>query len=222
MKKSDARILKKNSTTHNKKYVINNTTNVVENVGVIPITPTYMTPYPCDDPPEPEPDQPTPNPDRPPIYPVNPTPNPDRPPLYNELKFINGLKRVGNIINVNIHDDSQDYMTATPDGVSLKKLVNNLDNIKSVIEILATATLILRSDVNQMKDELQPLALEERLLEIMNEFHIADNGKMSLNIGKGLTTNDSNEIEVSLDKNSLDIDSEGAISDVWLGYETEQ
>lgn len=220
MKKTDARIIRVNNTTHTNTQTIEKTdarnirvnddtlTNAqtiekTETVIVIPTDPAVI-PYPCDDQPEPEPDVPEPNPDRPPINPVRPEPNPDRPIAPVNLIYTNGVQKVNNTVGLKINDDSVRYVTATENGLSVNYLVEKLNRVRKNLHVLRHTTTVLKSDVNQLQDELKLPALRDKLVVLMPEFIVDGSGNLILNIGDG-----------------LGIDDEGSISTFWSEFNSD-
>ena len=218
MKKTDIRIRRTTDT-------IDTETQLIENDDMAFIIPedSVMVPRPCEDEPEPpQPDFPTPNPDRPPDVPVRPDPNPERPTPpspYGRLEFVDGLQRIGNKVSVKVNEDSKDYLKATPKGVSAKFLIDRLNNVRKALGGLSRTTTVLRSDINQLQDELDPINLTQIFTQVLSEFHVDEHGQLVLNLGNGLILDTEGNISANVDKLTTDIDDNGEIVSVWTGFD---
>ncbi len=198
MKKSDARIQKTNHNTpiNSTENVVNEQNNTVNSVG------DYPTPHPCD-----EGDTPA--------VPDKPKPNPNRPKTNNQSKtdliYTNGVQKVGNAVSVKVNPDSTNYIRTNENGLSALFLINKLECVRKSLKKL-------NEHVNQLKDEVQPPAIIEKIVDNSNEFVINNNGLLELRIGKGLDTDVDKKIEVNCDHQSIGFSENGIIQSIWLEY----
>ena len=153
-----------------------------------------------------------------PIVPNKPTPNQNRPKRKtdnNELIYANGVQKVDNVVSVKVSHDSTNYLRTSKDGLSALYLINKLECIRKSIKKL-------NDNVQQLKDEVQPIAIGEKIVEIDKEFEMDDKGLMHLKLGKGLERDEQDYINVKLDRDTLGFDGDGRIMTVWSGYNPEE
>ena len=150
-----------------------------------------------------------------PIIPSKPTPNPNRPKRKTDnndnLIYTNGVQKVDNVVSVKVNRDSTNYLRTSKDGLSAKYLINKLECIRKSIKKL-------NDNVQLLKDEVQPIAIGEKIVEIDHEFEMDDQGMMHLKLGNGLERNENDYINTKLDKNTLGYDEDGRIMTIWAGY----
>lgn len=160
---------------------------------------SYPTPHPCD------------NTDTPDV-PDKPTPNPDRPKRKgsqkDELIYTNGVQKVDNAVSVKVHPDSTNYMRTSKDGLSIKYMINKL-------ECLTKGLGKLCDNLNQLKDEVQPASIIEKIIDNSKEFTYGESGMLEIKLGNGLASDDKGYIGVLLDEDTLAFDENGKIMTIW-------
>lgn len=199
MKKSDTRIQRTNHNTTR-----NSSENIIKEQPIImDSVEQYPTPHPCDDGDTPEvPDRPKPNPNRP-----KPSPSPKE-----GLIYTNGVQKVDNVVSVKVHPDSTNYMRTSERGLSILFLINKLECIGKSIKKL-------NDNVNQLKDEVQPDAIIEKIVEQSDNFEINPKGLLELKIGDGLATDADGRLSVDVDEDTLGFDENGKLMTIWGHFE---
>lgn len=201
MNKSDYRIKRTNriitkNTTGSIVYDEDSARNSVEQ---------YPTPHPCDDGDTPQvPDKPTPNPDRP----------KRKGSTTDELIYTNGVQKKGNVVSVKVNTDSTNYMRTGENGLSIKFLIDKLECIRKTIKKL-------NENVNQLKDEVQPSSIAEKMVEISKEFEIDSEGNLGLKLGEGLEVDENGRIGVKCDGDTIGFNDDRAIMTIWVGFDTD-
>lgn len=202
MNKSDTRILTTNhitvKTSDAKKTQSNTEDNTLRNA-----TPA---PGPCDDCGDP-------------IVPERPTPNPNRPKRQTDdpekLIYTNGVQKNGNVVSVKVNPDSTNYMRTSKEGVSIKFLVNKLQCVDKSIRKL-------KDNIDQLKAEVQPTAITEKIVEQSNEFEInPQSGLLEIKLSGGLGVDGNGAIGVKCDGDTIDFDEQGRIMTVWAGFSSD-
>lgn len=199
MDKTDTRIKKKqyNTTESSEPQNSNLSTNTLTN--------TTSAQGPCDD---------CGNP----IVPPKPTPNPNRPKRKTddtgELIYTNGIQKEGNYITVKVHPDSTSYMRTSKDGVSIKFLANKLECVNKSIKKL-------KNNVEQLKAEVQPGAIAEKIVESSKEFYIDREGLLSIKTGDGLIADDNGYLKVKVDNETIGFDEQGNLMTIWTDFNME-
>lgn len=160
---------------------------------------TYPTPHPCDDG------------DTPPV-PDKPKPNPERPKrkgsTTDELIYTNGVQKIENTVSVKVHPDSTNYMRTSKDGLSIKYLINKLECVrKGLVKI--------NDNLNQLKDEVQPASIIEKIIDNSKEFKYGEDGMLEIKLGDGLSRDERGYIGVELDDDTLAFDENGKIMTIW-------
>ena len=232
MKKDDVRIIKKNNPVNTDTYETDKVEIIFDDATEPVNTPRpsnnvtepVVIPRPCDDEPQPpEPIEPTPNPDWAPDIPPRPTPNPERPTPpspYGRLEFVDGLQRIGKNVSIKVDEDSERYVKTSSKGLSVKYLVDRLNNVRKALGNLSRTTTVLRSDLNQLSNEINTPAFTEKLERLFVEFH-EENGRLLLNLGNGIYMDKDGNLSAYVDSITTDIDEDGKIASVWTSFERE-
>ena len=154
-----------------------------------------------------------------PIVPTKPTPNQNRPKRKSDndepLVYTNGIQKIDNTVSIKVNRDSTNYLRTSKDGLSALYLINKLECIRKSIKKL-------NDNVQQLKDEVQPVAIGEKIVEIDHEFEMDDRGLMHLKLGNGVERDEHDYINTKLDKDTLGYDTEGRIMTIWSGYNPEE
>lgn len=154
-----------------------------------------------------------------PIVPNKPTPNVSRPKRKTEkeeeLIYTNGVQRNDNVISVKVHPDSTGYLRTSKNGLSAKFLINKL-------ECLLKSMKKLNDGITQLKEEVQPAVIGEKIVEIDKEFEMNDDGTMQLKLGDGLKRTPNGYIQLNLDTDTLAFDENGKLMTIWSEFSPEE
>lgn len=150
-----------------------------------------------------------------PIVPDKPTPNTNRPKRkpdkQEELVYTNGVQKNDNVVSIKINPDSTNFLRTSKNGLSALYLSNKL-------ECIAKSIKRLNCGIEQLKEEVQPVAIGEKIVEIDKEFEMDDTGLMHLKLGNGLTRDENGYISINLDKDTLDFNENGKIMTIWSEF----
>ena len=150
-----------------------------------------------------------------PIVPDKPIPNTNRPKRktdkQEELIYTNGVQKEDNIVSIKINPDSTNFLRTGKNGLSALYLSNKLECILKSIKRL-------NAGIEQLKEEVQPAVIGEKIVEIDKEFEMNSDGTVNLKLGNGLERDSLNYIQPKLDEGTLGISEDGKIMTIWCEY----
>ena len=118
------------------------------------------------------------------------------------------MQKVGNTVSVKVHPDSTNYMRTNKDGLSIRYLINKLECVrKGLVKI--------NDNLNQLKDEVQPASIIEKIIDNSKEFKYGEDGMLEIKLGDGLSRDERGYIGVELDDDTLAFDENGKIMTIW-------
>lgn len=202
MKKTDYRIIKRPVKKEDPAPIVYN----LDDVTIPPDYPQPPKPHPGPKPPVP-PVPPHPGP-KPPVPPLPPVPPPQPVPV-GEVVFANGLEEHHRIVKVRVSPDSMQYMAATPNGVTIRKLLDRVERQNREIAEMASIIVDMKSQINQLTGSVKPSAIMKNIADNSELFGLDENGELIVNLGGGLAADDG-KVVVDFDE-SLALDDDGKI-----------